>query len=131
MSITRVSSTSRYARTIGSSSAVAAGNLVVLSGVSALSADGDVVGGDDPYVQMRACLATAVSALSEVGATASDVIQTRTYLTDPAHWPLVCRAHREVFEHARPAATALVVTLLDPRMLVEVEVMAYAQHGAC
>jgi enamine deaminase RidA (YjgF/YER057c/UK114 family) len=130
MSITRVSSTSRCAHTIGSSSAVAAGNLIVLSGVSALSADGDVVGGNDPYAQMRACLAKAVSALSEVGASTSDVIQTRTYLTDPAHRSVVCRAHREVFEHARPAATMVVVTLLDPRMLVEIEVMAYAEPGA-
>ena len=128
MSITRVSSTSRSGPTIARFSAVRAGNLLVLSGVNAWSGDGDFVGANDPYTQMKVCLAKAVAALSELGANTSDVIQTRIYLTDADHWPVVARAHREVFEHARPAAMVVAAALLDPRMLVEVEVMAYVDR---
>jgi enamine deaminase RidA (YjgF/YER057c/UK114 family) len=47
------------------------------------------------------------------------------YLTDPAHWEEVGRAHGDAFADHRPAATMVVVKqLLDPRMLVEIEVVA-------
>jgi enamine deaminase RidA (YjgF/YER057c/UK114 family) len=122
MSITRVSSTFPSAPpSIARSSAVRAGDLVVLSGIDAGSGDGVVAAGD-PYIQTKTCLAKMVAVLSE-----SDVIQTRMLLTDADAWPAVARAHREVFEHARPAASIVVVRLLDPRMLVELEVMAYVE----
>jgi enamine deaminase RidA (YjgF/YER057c/UK114 family) len=127
MSITRVSSTFPSAPpSIARSSAVRAGDLVVLSGIDAGSGDGVVAAGD-PYIQTKTCLAKMVAVLSELGASVSDVIQTRMLLTDADAWPAVARAHREVFEHARPAASIVVVRLLDPRMLVELEVMAYVE----
>lgn len=124
--ITRIGSDSRFASAIGFSGAVRAGNLIMLAGISAISPDGVAEGADDPYEQARVCLAKAVAALSEVGATTRDVVHTRMYLTDPTHWEAVGRAHRETFGAAPPAATMVVTALLDPRMLVEIEVMAYA-----
>jgi enamine deaminase RidA (YjgF/YER057c/UK114 family) len=128
MSTTRVSSASRSAPTLARSSAVRAGDLVVLSGIDAGADDGNGVAAVDPYDQTAVCLARAVAALSELGASVSDVIQTRIYVADAHHWPAVARAHREVFEHSRPAATIVVVGLLDPRLLVEIEVMAYIER---
>jgi enamine deaminase RidA (YjgF/YER057c/UK114 family) len=48
------------------------------------------------------------------------------YVTDISLWEQVGRAHYEAFGGARPAATMVqVAALIDPRMLVEVEVVAY------
>jgi enamine deaminase RidA (YjgF/YER057c/UK114 family) len=48
------------------------------------------------------------------------------YVTDRAHADAVGRAHGEVFGAVRPVATMVIVAgLLDPAMLVEVEVEAY------
>jgi len=121
----RVESESRYAQVIGFSKAVRAGNLVFVAGMSAIDAAGDAVGGGDPYRQARECLRKALDALAACGARAANVVQTRTYLVDPAHWEEVGRAHGETFAEHRPAATMVVVKeLLDPRMLVEIEVVA-------
>jgi hypothetical protein len=53
------------------------------------------------------------------------VVRTRLYVTDRAHWEEVGRAHAERFAEVRPAATLVVVAgLIDPEMLVEVELDA-------
>jgi enamine deaminase RidA (YjgF/YER057c/UK114 family) len=125
MSAQRIPSDSRYAPLIGFSRAVRAGDLVFVAGMSAIDADGNAIGGDDPYLQAKECLAKIVSALSAAGAAPTDVVQTRMYLVDAAHWESVGRAHGELFADARPAATMVVVKeLLDPRMLVEIEAVA-------
>jgi enamine deaminase RidA (YjgF/YER057c/UK114 family) len=121
----RIESESRYAPVIGFSKAVRTGNLVFVAGMTAIDAAGDVVGGADPYLQAQESLRKAVDALIGCGASAADVVQTRMYLVDPAHWEQVGRAHGERFADNRPAATMVVVKeLLDPRMLVEIEVVA-------
>ena len=121
----RIGSDSRYASTIGFAKAVRAGSLVFVAGMSAIDAAGDAVGEGDPYLQASECLRKAVDALAECGAAAADVVQTRMYLVDPLHWEQVGRAHAEAFGADPPAATMVVVReLLDPRMLVEIEVLA-------
>jgi enamine deaminase RidA (YjgF/YER057c/UK114 family) len=121
----RIESESRYAPVIGFSQAVRAGNLVFAAGMSAIDPSGEAIGGADPYLQARECLRKALAAVEACGATAADVVQTRMYLVDPAHWEQVGRAHGAAFADHRPAATMVVVKeLLDPRMLVEIEVVA-------
>jgi enamine deaminase RidA (YjgF/YER057c/UK114 family) len=78
----------------------------------------------DPYGQMRRCLEIAEAALHEAGATLADVVRTRVLMTDASIAPEVMRAHGEAFGSARPACTGMVVGLLDPRWLVEVELDA-------
>jgi enamine deaminase RidA (YjgF/YER057c/UK114 family) len=124
----RIPSESRYAPMIGFSKAVRAGQLVFLAGITAVDAQGGVTGGDDPYAQARACFAKITVALSDAGASTDDVVHTRMYLIEAAHWEAVGRAHGETFADAPPAATMLVVKeLLDPRMLVEIEVTAVVE----
>ena len=122
----RVASPSRYAPVIGFSAAVRAGDLVHVAGTTAVDASGAVVGGDDPAAQTREVLRKIGLALEAAGAGLSQVVQTRVYLTRAQDWEAVGRVHGEVFAQAPPAATMVVVAaLLDPRMLVEVEAVAW------
>ena len=127
--VRRAPSPSRYAPAIGFCAAVRVGDLVVVSGTTAVDADGRVVGGDDPYLQAREALRKVASALHEVGAELSDVVQTRLHLVRSDDWHAVGQAHGEAFPTGPPAATMVVVAgLLDPRMLVEVDAVAVARH---
>jgi enamine deaminase RidA (YjgF/YER057c/UK114 family) len=122
----RIPSPSPYAPTIGFSAAVRAGNFIHVAGTTAVNQENEIVGGDDPAAQMREVLRKIEEALGEAGATLEHVVRTRIYLTDAADWEAVGRVHGEAFATIRPAASMLVTGLLDPRMRVEVEAIAYA-----
>lgn len=125
MPISRMASSSRYAPLIGFSSAVRAGDLVFVAGATAIGSVG-AVGDEDAYAQTREALGKISSALAALGTDVSHVVQTRIYITRSEHWEHVGRAHREVFAEDPPASTMIVVAgLLDPRMLVEIEAVAY------
>lgn len=126
MSLQRVASSSRYAATIGFCAAVRTGDTVYVAGMTAVAPDGSVVGGDDPGAQAAECLRKIDAALAPFGAGLAQVVSTRMYLVDPAHWQAVGQAHGTAFEDNPPAATMVVVKqLLDERMLVEIEAVAF------
>jgi enamine deaminase RidA (YjgF/YER057c/UK114 family) len=58
------------------------------------------------------------------GATLGDVVRVRYYVPDATDWPAIVPVLGEVFGTIRPAATALICGLVDPRMKVEIEVTA-------
>jgi len=124
MDALRIESPSPYAPSIGFSAAVRSGDLIFVAGMTAVGADGEVVG-EDAYAQAREALRKVVEAVRAAGGRgASDVVQTRMYLVDAADWEAVGRAHGEVFADAPPAATMVVTGLLNPAMRVEVEAIA-------
>lgn len=126
MAIQRFSSGARWESVAGYSRSVRAGPFVEVSGTTATSADGEVVGIDDPYRQTVQALANVESGLKRAGAEMSDVIRTRLYVTDIHRWEEVARAHAEVFGDIRPATAMVEVSgLIEPEMLVEVEARAY------
>ena len=52
------------------------------------------------------------------------------YVTDISRWEAVGRAHGQIFRDIRPAATMVEVRrLIDPEMLVEIEVDAVVGEG--
>jgi enamine deaminase RidA (YjgF/YER057c/UK114 family) len=118
-----VSSGSPFEAPIGFSRAMRVGDRVVVAGTAPVWPDGEV--DPDPEAQAARCLAIITDALASLGASASDVVRTRMYLTDPADWPAVGRAHGRVFGDVRPVSTMVVVAaLLDPRWKVEIEAEA-------
>jgi enamine deaminase RidA (YjgF/YER057c/UK114 family) len=118
-----ISSAMPWERTIGYSRAVRVSDHVHVSGTAPVMPDG-ADPPPDAYGQARRCLEIILAALAEAGAGAQDVVRTRIYLTRAEDIEEVGRAHAEVFGDARPATTGVVVELLDPRWLVEIEAEA-------
>lgn len=116
---------SPYEGRFGFSRVVAAGQFVIVSGTTSVDPDG-VVLGMTPYEQAIEIFRKISHELERAGASLGDVIQTRMYVTDISRGDEVGRAHGEVFGEIRPLATMVEVSaLIDPRMLVEIEAVAY------
>ncbi|MCW2798804.1 MAG: hypothetical protein JWQ70_276 [Aeromicrobium sp.] len=124
------SSSSPYEDQVGYSRAVRVGDAVWVAGTTA-TVDGDVVGVGDPYEQARVAFGIAIEALRAAGLEAEDVVRTRMYVIDIAHFDEVGRAHKELFDEIRPVATMVQVSgLAHPDHLVEVEIDAHLAQSA-
>lgn len=123
--VRRISSGTIWEQVVGYSRAVAAGDFVFVSGCT--SVDGaDFVHAGDAYAQTRQAISNAASALAGLGASLADVVQTRMYVTDISRWQEYGRAHGEFLGEVRPAATMIeVAALIEPGMLIEIEVVAF------
>lgn len=118
-----ISSGSEYEAKFGYSRAVVDGDWVFVSGTTGFDyASGEI--SDDPAEQTRQTLRTIAGALEEGGASVKDVVRARYYVPDVNDWPLISEVLGEVFGDIRPAATAVIADLIDPRMKVEIEVTA-------
>ncbi|MGW0250826.1 RidA family protein [Nocardia goodfellowii] len=117
-----ISSESEFEDVVGYSRAVRIGNVVAVSGSTAAAPGGTAVGGDDIAEQAREALRRIATALDKAGASLSDVIRTRIFVTDITRWPEVAEAHREFFGDIRPAASMYEIqALITPALLVEIE----------
>ncbi|MFG2288879.1 Rid family hydrolase [Streptomyces sp. NPDC048595] len=119
-----------WADTFGRSRAVALSNGLVLVSGCASVIDGQVVAAD-PYEQAVTAFRAALSALEPAGLGRDDVVRTRMYLTHARDVDEVGRAHKELFDSVRPAASMIIVSgFVDPRLVVEVELEAYREAPA-
>ncbi|MBV8282253.1 MAG: RidA family protein [Candidatus Eremiobacteraeota bacterium] len=117
----RTASGSPWETRVGYSRAVRAGAYVAVSGTTGTDERG-AVAGPDAYTQAKKALARIVDALRDAGARPSDVVRTRIYVTDIGDWEAIARAHAEVFDAVRPAATMVEVRrLIAPDIRVEIE----------
>ena len=118
-----ISGHSPYEPIVGFSRAVVVGEHVYVAGTAPIPSDG-LPPPEGAYEQARLCFEIIGRALAQAGARFDDVVRTRVYLTDAAHWQEVGRAHGEIFGDVRPANTTVVTSLLDPAWKVEIEVDA-------
>jgi enamine deaminase RidA (YjgF/YER057c/UK114 family) len=115
-----VLSGSEYESVVGYSRAVRTGPYIAVAGTTG---SGDGIG-----AQTRDALRRIEIALQEIGASLSDVVRTRIYVTDISLWQAVGAVHAEVFGEIRPVATMVEVSrLISPELLVEIEVDAYRE----
>ncbi len=123
----RYSSGTDWEPVVGYSRAIAVGDFVFVSGCT--SADGaEVVHEGDAYAQTAQAIGNVGAALAGLGSGLADVVRTRIYVTDISRWAEYGRAHAEAFGEIRPATSMVQVSgLIDERMLVEVEAVAYRE----
>ncbi len=110
---------------VGSSHAVKVGSLIEVAGTTAVDTHGQVVGPGNAYGQTLFILAKIEQALRAAGATRQDVVRTRLFVTDMAHWQEIWRAHSDHFRNIKPVTTIVgVKSLIRPELLVEIEATA-------
>jgi enamine deaminase RidA (YjgF/YER057c/UK114 family) len=118
-----ISSGSAFEAVAGYSRAVVDGDTVHVSGTTGF--DYATMRIDpDPVAQCRQCFHNIAAALAQAGASLDDVVRVRYYLTDVALFERLAPVFGEMFARARPAATAIICGLVDPRMAIEIEVTA-------
>jgi len=114
----QISSGSPYEDVVGYCRAVRIGPMIMVSGT--------VGDGDDLVDQARNALRRIEIALEQCGATLSDVMRTRMYVTDIARWRELGSIHAEFFGINRPASTMVeVAALIEPHLQIEIEADAY------
>jgi len=124
--IERFSSGGPWEARFGYSRAVRAGDLVLVAGTTAIDEDGVVRGIGDAGAQTAFVLDRIAAALEQAGASLEQVVLTRMFVTDVDRAEEIGRVHGERFGAHPPVSTMVgVAALLDPRMLVEIEAMAY------
>lgn len=115
---------------VGYSRAVRSGPYIAVSGTAPVGPNGELVGAGDPYAQARRCIDIIAGALNAAGASLSDVVRTRMYVTDIGQWAEFARAHQEAFGDVMPATAMVEVSrLIDPGMLIEIEADAIVTDG--
>jgi enamine deaminase RidA (YjgF/YER057c/UK114 family) len=118
-----ISSGSSFESLAGYSRAVVEHGLVHVSGTTGFDYAAMTIS-DDVVDQTHQCFANISAALKRAGASLDDVVRVHYLLTDPRDFNTLAPLFGEYFNKARPAATAMVVGLIDPRMQIEIEVTA-------
>jgi len=121
-----ISSGSEFEQKFGYSRAVVDGDLVFVAGTTGFDYAADTIS-ESAAEQTRQTFRNIEMALAEAGARLSDVVRARYYVPKAADWEEIWPVLGEIFGQIRPAATAVVANLIDPRMKVEIEVTAKIQ----
>jgi enamine deaminase RidA (YjgF/YER057c/UK114 family) len=122
---TKISTGTPWEPVAGYSRAVAAGDFIFVSGCTSVR-DGELVHEGDAVAQAAQAIANVAAALARLGAGLGDVVRTRMFVTDISRWEEFGRAHGAAFGEAMPATSMIqIAALVDPRMLIEVEAVAY------
>jgi len=100
---------------------------VYVSGAVGFLPDGSV--SESTVDQLRVALATVGACLQQAGAKPSHVVKVTLFMTDISERPLINPLRIEFFGEHRPASTLVEVSaLVDPRLKVEIEAIAYIDN---
>ena len=123
-----VSSGSPFESEIGYSRAVVDGEWIFVSGTTGFDYASMTIP-DSTAEQTRQVFINLAAALAQADATLADVVRARYYAVDAAAWQAALPVIGEHFRDIRPAATAILCHLVDPRMKIEIEVTARKRGG--
>jgi len=121
----KISSGAKWEPIVGYSRAVRVGSRIYVTGTTAIDDTGAVVGVGDAYAQTVQIFKNIESALKRLGAGLEHIVRTRMFVTDISRWEEYGRAHGEYLREVMPATAMVEVSrLIDPQMLIEIEVDA-------
>jgi enamine deaminase RidA (YjgF/YER057c/UK114 family) len=124
-----ISSGSAFEKVAGYSRAVVDGEWVHVSGTTGFDYAKMTIS-PDRSEQTRQAFRNIEAALDKAGLSLRDVVRVRYYLTRPEDFELLAPVFGEHLGEIRPAVTAIVCGLVDPRMHIEIEVTARGKHPA-
>ncbi len=124
MERTKYTTGAKWEDIVGYSRAVRIGKTIEVAGTTAV-ADGQIVGKGSAFEQAKFILSKIEDVLDKLGSSIEDVVRTRIYVTNIQDWQEIAKAHHMFFAETKPASTMVEVSaLVDPEMLVEIEVTA-------
>ncbi len=124
-----ISSNTIWEDKFGYSRAVRVGNVVEVSGTTAVDGE-EIIGQGNIYEQTKFIFGKIEKALTDVGAGMKDVVRTRMFVTDISQSAEVGRAHGEFFKEIKPTASMIEIKgLIHPELLIEIEVTAIIDNG--
>jgi enamine deaminase RidA (YjgF/YER057c/UK114 family) len=105
------------------------GRMLLISGMIAMDASGNIVGAGNVTEQARFVFAEIANLIGEAGGSMADVVKITTYLTDMTRYSEFAAVRAETFPGPdKPASAAVgVAALVDPGLLIEIEAIAVLQ----
>ena len=126
----RTYSGARWETEVGYCRGLRAGEFIFITGTAPMNEDGTVHAPGDAGRQTTRCFEIIEQALHDLGAAKRDVIVVRLYVTDISRAAEIGEAHRRFFDGHHPTTTMVGVSaLVDPAMLIEIEVQAHHPAG--
>lgn len=109
---------------VGYSRAVKVGNVIEVSGTTAVDGN-SIVGKGNVFEQAVFIFEKIEKTLQEAGSSLEEVVRTRMFVTDITRWHEVGKAHALFFKEIKPATSMIEVSnLIDKDLLIEIEVTA-------
>jgi len=103
---------------------VRAGDQVWLSGMIGMTPGGHVP--EDTVEQFRIAMASIDNCLRQAGGRPEQIVKVQVFLTDISERAAINAIRQDYFGEHRPASTLFEVSaLVDPRLKVEIEAVAY------
>ena len=121
--VKRISTGSPFEATFGYSRAVVDGEMVYVSGTTGYDY-ATMTMPEDVGTQAANALKTIEKALAEAGAQMADIVRVVYYVGDRSYIDDVVKAVGPVFTNIRPAASMLLVQMIEAGMKIEIEVTA-------
>jgi enamine deaminase RidA (YjgF/YER057c/UK114 family) len=123
MSRTQISSGSKFEAEIGYSRAIVDGDWIWVSGTTGFNYDTMTIS-DDVAEQADQTFRNIKAAMEKAGFSLADVVRVTYIFPNGADFEPCWPVFRKYLGETRPAATAVVAQLIDPRMKIEIEVTA-------
>jgi enamine deaminase RidA (YjgF/YER057c/UK114 family) len=118
-----ISSGSAFEKEACYSRAVLDGDFVFVSGTTGFDYATMTIS-EDPAEQARQTFRNIQAALQKAGASLDDAVRVTYYMPNAADWPKIYPVFKEFLAESRPASSALICGLIDPRMKIEIEITA-------
>lgn len=123
------SSGAKWEDIVGYSRAVRIGNIIEVTGTVAVDDNSNLVGGNSAYEQAKFVIQKIEAVLRRAGASLSDVVRTRMFVTDISRWEEYGKAHGEFFKDIKPCTSMIEVKgLISPEYLIEIEATAVVKN---